>query len=246
MAGVLEVYIMGVSIDTIDPHVWEQSEVKHSMAQHVSGVCVCVAEDDRVGHVADINEETCLMADSGAMRTTVAPWAFTEVPLLEHQCAPQLRSITGEALTLDGYKKLGSKVEGTQLRIEAHVANVLKNSLSLLGVLNAGFTVVLSPEFSYITRNAPPEPERERERLQPLPRHRGREMVEAPSSTDALPQEPEEVMRHTPNELTEITRTAKHDTAVSEEVTDGKELDAEYLYTIRRDVKAWKYRKPRS
>eukprot|EP00971_Amphidinium_carterae_P151099 2996329-Amphidinium_carterae.1 len=81
------------------------------------------------------------MADSGAMRTVIAPWAFTSTPLHQHkEPAPHLRSITGESLTLHGVKELKSTIEGAQLKVCAHVAEVQKSALSLPEVVSSGFT----------------------------------------------------------------------------------------------------------
>eukprot|EP00971_Amphidinium_carterae_P241636 4798058-Amphidinium_carterae.1 len=45
--------------------------------------------------------------------------------------------------------------------------------------------------------------------------------------------------------MTRMGSMAKQDVVVFEEIPEGREFDAEYLYTIRRDRKAWNYRKPR-
>eukprot|EP00971_Amphidinium_carterae_P052215 1027960-Amphidinium_carterae.2 len=54
-----------------------------------------------------------------------------------------------------------------------------------------------------------------------------------------------EILRHTPREMNERQQMGKEDQAVLEDVPDGASFDSEYLYIVRRDAKAWTYRRPR-
>eukprot|EP00971_Amphidinium_carterae_P340261 6478495-Amphidinium_carterae.1 len=222
----------------------EQPEVLETLAciSEKGYEVMSVSECQVVAGVTCANE--VLMADSGAMRSVCDSASFPNVEMSDRE-PPQLYFITGESLDCKGVKRINVCVGQHRGKVDLTVANVRKNVVSLPELADQGFTIVLSGGKSYVSYVTPPlPPDADREDLVRINRlwyfQPHQEMVAAASSSAG-----EVATESTAEEIRERKRMEEEDKLVYAEVDQQREWDLRYVYTTRRDQKAWCFRSAR-
>eukprot|EP00971_Amphidinium_carterae_P351885 6492321-Amphidinium_carterae.1 len=215
-----------------------------------------VEENTEESGIDVISATSKLMMDSGAVTSVSRPTSFTWSPIRQ-SCAKQLHGVSGDRLTQHGMRDIhGVTNSGRKIAVATTVADVSKDIMSVPELVDAGFCVVFHSNGAYISEVEPVLPSDAYTesldrvgKLWYLPIREQCNMIvpvqeggSSGSGGQMTEEVSEEILRMTPNEMSESMAMGRADTPVLEPVENEADFDARFLFAIRRERKAYTFR----